>query len=198
MAWYDFFSRFYDASLEPHYREQRVLAAQALDVRPDSVILDLPCGTGQSFPHFAACARLWGVDLSAGMLRQAQRRVDAAGWQHVRLLAADATTLAPDALDRRPDRLHVFLGMSVFPDPRAVFQNLWSLLAPGGKCVIVDVHTDALTFQGRMVNWMARADIRRKFWEPLEEVGQGYSRTELPSKALHGGKIWLAAAHKPR
>ena len=63
MAWYDVFARFYDASLEPHYREQRALAAAALDLTPDSVVLDLPCGTGQSLPHLLerGAGRILGV-----------------------------------------------------------------------------------------------------------------------------------------
>lgn len=42
------------------------------------------------------------------------------------------------------DRLHVFLGMRVFPDMDATFAKLWSLLSPGGRCVIVDVHAERL------------------------------------------------------
>ncbi|HVJ91298.1 MAG TPA: hypothetical protein VM580_15950, partial [Labilithrix sp.] len=53
MAWYDVFSRFYDASLEPLYREHRRRAIDALQVKRGSLVLDLPCGTGQSFTALA-------------------------------------------------------------------------------------------------------------------------------------------------
>lgn len=206
MAWYDVFSRFYDASLEPLYREQRTLAAEALALAPGSVVLDVPCGTGQSFSAFTARlgpeGRVLGVDLSPGMLREAERRQAELGLKGVGVLGADAGRLtleeATSALDgRRPDRLHVFLGMSVFPEPDRVFENLWSLLAPGGLCVVVDVHTEELTFQGRMVNLLARADITRRFWEPLESVGEGFERRPLPVRKEHGGAISLAVASKP-
>jgi ubiquinone/menaquinone biosynthesis C-methylase UbiE len=196
MTWYDVFSRFYDASLEPHYREQRAFAAEALDLHPSSIALDLPCGTGQSFSALAAAGRIIGVDLSAGMLRAAQRRIAANGWTNVDVVRADAATLSEENLGARPDRLHVFLGISVFSDPHAAFDNLWSLLLPGGRCVIVDVHAERLGMQGRMVNWIAQADITRRFWEPLEAVGIDFAIRDLPSKPLHGGTIRLATARK--
>lgn len=206
MAWYDVFSRFYDTAIESHYREQRAAAAEALDLRPGSVVLDAPCGTGQSFPAFRAAmgdeGTILGADLSPGMLREAQRRVAAAGWSHVHPLRADAGALTLGALreaagrDVRPDRLHVFLGMSVFPDPDAVFANLWSLLADGGRCVIVDVFAERPGLQGRMVEVVARADIRRRFWEPLERMGRSFEHRSLPTRAEHGGTISLATATK--
>lgn len=203
MAWYDVFSRFYDASLEPHYREQRALAAAALDLTPDSVVLDLPCGTGQSLPHLLerGAGRILGVDLSPGMLRQARRRAAQAAWDQVTLIEGDATQIdaAQVALalgGAQVNRLHIFLGLSVFPDFARTFARLWALLAPGGRCAVVDVHAETLGAQGRLVNWLAGADIRRRFWEPLEAVGVDYQRRPLPSKALHGGQLWLATARK--
>jgi demethylmenaquinone methyltransferase/2-methoxy-6-polyprenyl-1,4-benzoquinol methylase len=202
MAWYDVFSAFYDASLERHYREQRVQATAALDLQPGSVVLDLPCGTGQSLPGLCAgvgpSGRVLGVDLSAGMLRQAQRRVERGGLTGVTLARADAATLDLSALGGAPpNRLHIFLGMSVFPNPAATFEHLWSLLAPGGRCVIMDCHAETLTFQGRMVNLLAGADIRRRSWAPLEAVGVAFERRALPSLPLHGGQLFLATALKP-
>lgn len=203
MAWYDVFAPFYDASVEMHYRSQRALAAEALQLGPTSAVLDVPCGTGQSLPHLAAPGRrIVGADLSEGMLRQARNRVERAGWDAT-IVHADALTLDRAALDAAvgapfvPDRLHVFLGMSVFPDLEATFANLWSLLAPGGRCVLVDVHAERLGPNGRLVNWIAGADITRRFWEPLERVGEGFERRALPSSIVHGGTLWLATATKP-
>jgi len=202
MAWYDIFSRFYDASLEPLYREQRRLAVQALRVKEGSAVLDVPCGTGQSFAELAAATgktgRILGVDRSAGMLREAQRRVTAQALTQITLLDRDARALTVDDLGGRPDRLLVFLGMTVFPEPEAIFDHLWSLLAPAGRCVLVDVHAERPGLQGRMVEWIARADLTRRFWEPLERAGTGFTKEELPFDPRHGGQILLAAADKPR
>jgi ubiquinone/menaquinone biosynthesis C-methylase UbiE len=202
VAWYDLFSRIYDASLEPLYREQRRLAAEALRVDSGSVVLDLPCGTGQSFPLLArnlgAAGSIVGVDLSEGMLREAQRRVDREGLaSRARLLREDAAQLTASRIGATPDRLHVFLGMTVFPEPEAIFAHLWSLLAPGGRCVLVDVYAEKPNSQGKMVELIAQADLRRRFWEPLAAAGTHFSLTDLPFDPRHGGQIRMAVADKP-
>jgi ubiquinone/menaquinone biosynthesis C-methylase UbiE len=209
MRWYDVFSGFYDRSLEPLYRQQRQLAVEALALEPDSLVLDLPCGTGQSFDEIAPRldpargGALVGVDLSAGMLRHAARRIARHGWTHVHVLEHDVLELDSAALarahaDRALDRLHIFLGMSAFPAHERAFERLWALLAPGGRCVIVDVYAEQLDLQGRMVNLVARADIRRQTWAPLERLAQDYERHELPSRKQHGGQLFLATGTKPR
>ena len=76
------------------YAEQLVAAAP---LRPGDVVLDAGTGTG-----FAACAvaqrvglsgRVVGVDVSAGMLAQAQRLAESAGLTNVEFVEADAADL---------------------------------------------------------------------------------------------------------
>ncbi|HVI02586.1 MAG TPA: methyltransferase domain-containing protein [Enhygromyxa sp.] len=208
MSWYDLFSGFYDRSLEPLYREQRRLAGEALALAPGQVVLDLPCGTGQSFdviaPRIGPEGALLGVDLSKGMLERAAARAKAAGWTQVQLLQRDVHGLDAAAVEQalgRPraiDRLHIFLGLTAFPEWQRAFEHLWSMLAPGGRCVIVDVHAAKPDLQGRMVNLVARADIRRETWTVLERIASNYSRVELPSQKQHGGLLFLASGDKPR
>jgi len=169
-------------------------------------VLDLPCGTGQSFDGICAAigpeGKLVGVDFSAGMLRKAAARVERLGESSVRLIQADVQALEPAQLEREAgisefDRVHVFLGMSAFPDPAAAFEVLWDRLRPGGRFVIVDVHAEKPDFQGKMVNLVARADIRRRSWEPLEAVARDYVYRDLPSTKQHGGQLFVAAGNKP-
>ncbi|HVJ89343.1 MAG TPA: class I SAM-dependent methyltransferase, partial [Labilithrix sp.] len=182
------------------YREHRRRAIDALQVKRGSLVLDLPCGTGQSFTALATAlggtGRVVGVDLSAGMLREARRRVERA-MPNVSLLKKSADEITTEDVGGAPDRLLIFLGMTVFSDHEAVFAHLWSLLAPGGRCVIVDVHAEDPEFQGKMVQWIARANLRRRFWEPLERVGVGFAREDLPFDRRHGGQIMMASADKP-
>jgi ubiquinone/menaquinone biosynthesis C-methylase UbiE len=205
MGWYDLFANFYDRSLEPLYRDHRRAAAEALELEPGHAILDLPCGTGQSFVELADRVSpggvLLGVDFSQGMLDKARGKIDRAGWEHVQLVRSDVHALDEATLEQtlgrsQVDRLHVFLGLTAFPDWERAFENLWSLLAPGGRCVIVDVHAERPSFQGRMVNLVARADIRRKVWEPLERVAEGFEKRDLPSLREHGGQLFLALGRK--
>lgn len=195
MRWYDVFSHWYDASLEPLYAAQRRIAAEALQLEPDHVVLDLPTGTGQSLPLLAPHAkRVVAADLSAGMLRQAEARIAKAGWTNVETRRLDVLRLDERATY---DRIHVFLGLSTFPDWERAFDNLWSALRPGGRMVVVDVHADPLSFQGRMVNLVARADIRRRTWAPLERVASDFARIQLPQDKRHGGEIFCATGTRP-
>jgi len=47
-----------------------------------------------------------------------------------------------------------------------------------------------------MVNLIARADIRRRSWEPLERRASAFERHELPSSKKHGGTLFLASGTK--
>lgn len=205
MGWYDVFSRFYDRSLEPLYAEQRAMAGEALRLQPDSSVLDLPCGTGLSFDVIAPAlteGHLLGVDLSRGMLAKARARVDRHGWSNVSLAQCDVHELHAEAIEQavgRPvqiDRLHVFLGLSAFPRFEEAFERSWSLLKPGGRAVVVDCFAEQPDFQGKLVNLVARADIRRRTWEPLQRLGVQFEKTDLPSQKEHGGQLFLATARK--
>ena len=206
VGWYDLFARFYDRSLEPLYREPRRLAADALELRPGLRVLDLPCGTGASFPELLAgigpSGALLGVDASPGMLAQAEAKIREHGWTNAHLLAQEVDSFTPAQLEQalgapaRVDRLHIFLGMSAFPDHTRALEGLWQLLAPGGRCVIVDVHAERLGVQGRVVNLVARAELRRRSWEPLADLAEDFERHPLPSLPEHGGELFLATGTK--
>ncbi len=205
MSWYDAFSNVYDGSLEKLYAEHRELAADALALQPGMSVLDLPCGTGQSFAAMAQCLNgsgaIVGGDLSTGMLGKAAARAGALAGVRLVTVAIDVNALSAETLQAaagiaQVDRLHVFLGMSVFPDMHAAFDRLWSVLAPGGRAVLVDVHAERLGLQGWMVNRIARADIRRRFWEPLEARAKDFELRDLPFRKQHGGQIKLATGVK--
>lgn len=209
MGWYDFFSRFYDSSLEKSYAETRLAACAALDLKRGQTVLDLPCGTGQAFDGLVQGVgedgTVLGIDYSRGMLGRAQSRIDKAGWSHVHVQQADVHTVDHALLTQMTngepvllDRLHIFLGLSAFPRWEQAFEQLWGLLRPGGRCVVVDCHAEKPTFQGRMVNLVARAEIQRKTWEPLSRLATDYEFSELPSLPEHGGTLILAAGNKGR
>ncbi|MCC6214179.1 MAG: methyltransferase domain-containing protein [Polyangiaceae bacterium] len=202
MPSYEAFSRVYDLPLERLYRSARRAAAEALELREGHRVLDVPCGTGQSFDalveRVGSGGDVVGLDLSPGMLREARARVASRGWRHVEPREADALTVTDEELPGASfDRLHVFLGMSVFPEPAATFARLWRALRPGGRCVVVDVHAARPGVQGRLVNFVARADVRRRSWEALEAVACGFERRALSSSWVHGGELFLASGDKP-
>lgn len=206
MGWYDLFSSFYDSSVEDVYLPFRDIAAQALDLAEGQTVLDAGCGTGQSFDVLSAgvgnTGRVLGVDASSGMLGKAKDRIANKGLDNVRVLERSLLELSRDDvaehLDGEPgfDRALCFLVLTTQEGPDA-FERVWSLLAPGGRMVIVDAHTEKLSFQGRMVNLTARADIRRRVWEPLEAASEGFTFERLDTPAKVGGDLICATGLKP-
>lgn len=207
MGWYDLFSRFHDSALEKLYVDTRIAACEALDLAPGNTVLDIPCGTGQSLAGLVEgvgpTGTVLGLDASNGMLGKARARIEANGWSQVFVGQCDVHDVTDERLAElrgepvKLDRLHIFLGLSAFPQWEQAFAVLWDRLRPGGRCVIVDCHAEKPTFQGRMVNLVARATIQRRVWEPLEQVAEGYEFRELPSLPEHGGTLVLATGVKP-
>jgi ubiquinone/menaquinone biosynthesis C-methylase UbiE len=182
MSWYDIFSNFYDRSLEDLYRPHRQAAAALLKLEPGLRVLDAGCGTGQSLevlaPGVGESGRVVGVDLSSGMLRRAERRAEARGWSQVSLVRASLLELKREDVQAHLgdapgfDRALFFLALTTLDEWKAAFARVWDLMAPGGLVVVVDTHAEKPGFQGKMVNWMAGADIRREVWTELERLGR--------------------------
>lgn len=155
MAWvaavrqrYDWLARVYDQITLDRlvYGAARRRAVELLHLQPGDVVLDLGCGTGLSLEHLRRKVgpegAVVGVDLSPGMLQQAHRRVQRAGWRNVHLLQGDLTELSPDLwadrVDRVPAAALFALSLSVVPDPPAVLRSAAALVAPGGCVAVMD------------------------------------------------------------
>ena len=64
-------------------------------------------------------------------------------------------------------------------------------------CVLVDVYAERPGLQGRVVQVLAQAQLRRRAWEPLAAVAEGFDRQVISNDAVHGGELWLACGRKP-
>lgn len=201
--WYDVFSLFYDRALEDLYAPFRPAAVEALRLSEGARVLDLPCGTGQSFemlvPAVGPTGTVLGVDRSSGMLRRARRRVSRAGWHNVTLRQAPAANVDAELLrdtlgQREVDGILCALGLTALPQWEATFERLFSLLRPGGRFVLFDVYAAERTRQARSVELVARADLGRKAWLPLEAHCDDFERTMLPADAQQfGGALYVAS-----
>lgn len=144
--------RRYDAASRHYDRFMDVVFGRLLDVERlrervvDSIgdlaggtVLDVGCGTGRNFPllvqRVGEDGRVIGVDCSAGMLEQAQRRVDRHGWRNVELLCGDAVTL--DRIDTPVDAVVSIWCYGTVYDLDAALNRAVDVLRPGGHIAIM-------------------------------------------------------------
>jgi S-adenosylmethionine-diacylgycerolhomoserine-N-methlytransferase len=106
-------------------------------------VLEVGCGTGLNFRHVLRRVdpdrgSLVGLDFSADMLAKARRRRDRKGWNHVRLVRADASRME---FRRRFDAILFAYSLTMIPDwPRAL-ERAHAHLTPGGRLVVLDFST---------------------------------------------------------
>jgi demethylmenaquinone methyltransferase/2-methoxy-6-polyprenyl-1,4-benzoquinol methylase len=117
----------------------RARAAQRLALRPGDRVLEIGCGTGRNFPYLRAevgpSGRIYGVDLSAGMLAKARALCERRRWGNVEITQDDAADyVAPEPLDG------VLFGLSynTMPHHLGVLHHACKQLRPGGRIVIMD------------------------------------------------------------
>lgn len=118
-------------------------AAHQMGLRRSSKVLEIGCGTGLNFRFVQEHldlerSRLVGVDFSADMLAQAEKRVRRQGWKNVELIEADAAQLA---LDETFDSVLCAYSITMIPDWQGSLERAWAHVAPGGRLVVLDFST---------------------------------------------------------
>lgn len=133
---YDVQSNFYDATFGRLVRRRVAQAIQHMNIGESDRVLDLGIGTGQSLNSYPNRGQIIGVDLSAGMLREARKKIDARGLTHAAVFQADAMRLpfADDTFD------HVFIShvISVVSDPFKLVVEAQRVARPGARIVILN------------------------------------------------------------
>ncbi len=143
---------------------------EELQISPGSQILDVGCGTGRHGIELARRGyRVTGVDLSAGMLAEAQRVATEAGVE-VTWIQGDATQLSSHVLAAGFDAVICLcegafglLGTQddALEQPLAILQGINHALKPGGQCVLTVLNGFAL---GRRYS---QTDVEQGRFDPL-------------------------------
>ena len=114
-------------------------AVDRLSLKHGDCVLEVGCGTGRNFPFLREAigprGRIYGVDLSAGMLRNARKLRDRHHWTNMHLTEGDAANyVAPEPLDG----VLFSLSYNTMPHHLTVLHRIWKQLRPGGRLVIMD------------------------------------------------------------
>lgn len=187
---YTRFAPFYDAlsGEYPVYHAGRRLGVDALDPRRGQQVLDVGCGTGLNFPllqeRIGAGGTIVGIDRSAEMLTQAQRRAEARGWHNVILVQADMVLLSPADIRERiqdaggaagSDATLATYSLSLMGDWPRAWENMTGLLKPyGARVAVVDLQKPEgsarwLTPLARLACALGGSDITAAPWRSVEE-----------------------------
>jgi len=112
-------------------------AARVLDLRAGDDVLDVACGSGRFLKKYAAQAHsIAGIDLSPVMVKaatRANRQRVAAGTAE--FVVGDASTLPWH--DGRFGAASIMGSFCVFPRPQAVLSELYRVLRPGGRMLVL-------------------------------------------------------------
>ena len=142
---YDRGAAFHDPALAATFRiflgstvaAARKTILERLGAKTGERILEVGTGTGGNAQQLVAMGVDYvGVDLAAGMLEIARRRLDLAGHRHVPLAIADAHTL-PFA-SRQFDRVLHVGAVNSFRDPEFALGEMSRVAKPGATIVLVD------------------------------------------------------------
>ncbi len=103
---------------------------------PPAAVLDIGCGTGSLSVVLAKAGyTVTGMDVSEGMIAQAQAKAQAAGYD-IPFQIMDAAN--PDLSGQRFDAIVCRHLLWALPDPAAALQRWAQLLADGGRLVLIE------------------------------------------------------------
>lgn len=132
---YDRWAPVYDFVFGPVFGRGRRAAILATN-RIGGRVLEVGVGTGISLPQYAKNVGVFGVDISAAMLRKAQRRVDELQLANVEGLAVmDAERL--EFPDGSFDVVMAQYVVTAVQNPEACLDEFARVLKPGGELILL-------------------------------------------------------------
>ncbi|HYJ17647.1 MAG TPA: methyltransferase domain-containing protein [Burkholderiales bacterium] len=120
---------------------------------PDDMVLDVACGGGNVVCAFARVVRhATGIDMTPAMLERAARAAAEKQLSNVTWDRGDVSSLPyPDGAF---DLVVTRFSFHHFPDPLAVLKEMKRVCAPGGRILVVDMHTSVIQSQADEFNRM--------------------------------------------
>lgn len=184
---YDFTRKYYLIGRDRLIRE--------LAVPPGGSVLEVGVGTGRNlalagrrYPQ----ARLFGLDISAEMLKSAERTLGG----RAMLARADACHFDPQWMfgEAGFDRVYVSYSLSMIPDWEAALRQALSVVAPGGSLHIVDFGQQERLpqwFRALLRGWLAKFHVtpRETLFEAAERAAAAIG-AEIECRALYRGYAW--------
>lgn len=178
----------------------RPKAVDRLRLKNGDSVLEVGCGTGRNLPFLVRAVgsngRVYGVDISDGMLARARALCDKREWKNVTLVRADA---AEYELPEPVDGAIFSLSYATMRDRRQVLRHAWKQLKPGGRLVMLDAKVlsgllGRLTYP--LFSWILKLTVLgNPDIDELEDLRALTGSVEMES--LRFGTYFIARVTKP-
>jgi demethylmenaquinone methyltransferase/2-methoxy-6-polyprenyl-1,4-benzoquinol methylase len=214
---YDDFTRIFSFGMDRGWKREMLAEVKRI-ARPDSIVLDLACGTGDialDIARMLPASRVTGLDASERMIALAEQRRPAEAASRVRFIVGDMSRL--DLPNASVDLVTAGYGFRNVPDHRVALAEVARVLRPGGHLLTLDFYRPEnpvwrrllvryLTAAGGLTGWLwHRAPVVYAYLGPSVEhfvSWQEFSRSlaashffvERVSRKLFGG----IAMHRAR
>jgi len=139
---YDKISRFYDYFAGVFEKKYRNMALERLDIKRGETVLEIGFGTGHCLKQMVESAgeevRVYGIDISSGMLEVSKRRLEEAGLlDRVKLYCQDALKMPYE--DNKFDAVFMSFSLELFDTPEIskVLDKIERVLKPNGRLGVV-------------------------------------------------------------
>jgi ubiquinone/menaquinone biosynthesis C-methylase UbiE len=138
---YDRWSRYYDAFDLGGVNDQKKLAVDILELRPDSLVLDVGTGTGAIIPYLASKlgpgGKAIGIDFSEAMVARANARIQKLGLEKIATAEVEDCT-ALSYPDGHFDAALATFAFTSFPEPEKAILEVARVLKPGARFSVLD------------------------------------------------------------
>ncbi len=161
---YDKISRFYDYFAGVFEKKYRNMALERLDIKKGETVLEIGFGTGHCLKQMAESVgengRVYGIDISSGMLEVSKRRLEEAGLlDRVKLYCGDALKIPYE--DNKFDAVFMSFTLELFDTPEIlkVLDEIERVLKANGRLGAVSMSKeDGDSILLRVYEW-----TRKKF-----------------------------------
>ena len=179
-------------------RTFRRRAMQTLDPGSGERVLEIGCGTGNSFRSIrggvGADGAVVGLDVSGGMVTAANDRVRDADWRNVHPVLGDAREPPLDLASF--DAAYAAMSLSAVPEPERAIEAVGALLRPGGRFVVLDAQPFqrwpwrvanplVVPIAESATNWVPEVDLLASLQREFETVSV---------ETYHAGSLFVARA----
>lgn len=188
---YSRMSRNYDLFAGTSEAKYRDTALKQLDIKADEQVLEIGFGTGQSLKQMAKSVgetgKIYGVDISSGMLKVAEKRLKKAGiLNRVELTCGDAVKILYE--DNKFDAVFMSFTLELFDTPEIpiILNEIRRVLKPMGRLGIVSMSKENdSSGMVKLYEWAHRkfpkyADCRPIYAEQsIRDAGFGIQQKEI-------------------